>query len=79
SSPLAHPVRPRGTVPLQTLGDARAWLLGLPPTEASRPAWQRAAGLLIAAAEDGTMIGEATDQLERALFLGYRLDLSATE
>ncbi|RAI44687.1 hypothetical protein [Rhodoplanes roseus] len=78
TAPLSRPVRPRGRTPLRSLAEARAYLLTLPPAEAARPAWQTAAGLLITAAEAGTMAAteEATAQLERALFIGYRLDMT---
>ena len=78
SRPLARPFRSRiGAVP-RMLDDARTYLLELADTEAERPAWQSAAGLLVAAAESGTAeaIAAATDQIERAMLLSYRLDLS---
>ncbi len=46
---------------------------------AERPVWQYATRLLLQAAENGDRgsIRAATDQLERALFFTYRLDLKS--
>ncbi|WP_408095208.1 hypothetical protein [Rhodoplanes sp. SY1] len=78
SSTLARPIRPRDGAPLRTLGNARAYLLSLPEGEAVRPAWQTAAALVLAAAESGdrAAVLAATDQIERALFVAYRLDMT---
>jgi hypothetical protein len=54
-------------------------MLKLPDAIAIWQAWLRAGELLLAAAKYPTddAIGEATDQLERALFLSYREDITA--
>ena len=62
-----------------TLADARDYMLKRPDAIAVWQAWLLAAELLLAAAKYPTddAIGEATDQLERALFLSYREDITA--
>lgn len=62
--PLARPLKPRDHAELRTLDDARAYMLGLPDDISARQAWQQAATLLLAAAEDPTKgaIGDATRQ-----------------
>ena len=54
---------------LATLADARAFVLTLQPSDQDRNAWQRAAALLIEAAEHGGDIEAATVQVQLALFL----------
>jgi hypothetical protein len=51
------------------LGDARDFMLHQP--DAIRQSWQRAAGLLLAAA-DGAEVDGVTKQIELALFLEAR-------
>ena len=60
-----------------TLDDARAYMLALPEGVQVRPYWQRAAELVLAAADGGDVVA-ATDQLALALFIEYRLDVRAT-
>ena len=76
---LAKPLKPRDHAELRTLADARDYILKLPDAIAIWQAWLRAGELLLAAAKYPTddAIGEATDQLERALFLSYREDITA--
>jgi hypothetical protein len=57
---------------LQTLADARAFILGHPAHIQQRQSWQRAAELMIAAAEKGERLEDATRQIELALFLEAR-------
>ena len=75
---LARTLKPRDHAPLVTLADARAYMLGLPPSVAEWNAWQQASKLILAASEDSSeeSIGAATDQLEVALFVTYRQDMS---
>jgi hypothetical protein len=76
---LAKPLKPRDHPELVTLGNARDYMLKLPDEIASRQAWLQAAELLLAAAKYPTddAIAEATEQLDRALFLTYREDMGA--
>ncbi len=66
---LPHAVKPTRGEPIQTLADARAYVLALPPGIRHQDDWQRTAELLVAAAESGAGIDveQATFQLERAL------------
>jgi hypothetical protein len=75
---LAKPLKPRDHAELRTLADARDYMLTLPPAIADWQAWQQAGKLLLAAANETTKatIAEATDRVERALFLIYREELS---
>ena len=69
NSKLSRAVEPVRAEPLQTLADARTYILALPPGVRTQDDWESAARLLIAAAESGTGfdIEQATFQLERAL------------
>lgn len=58
---------------LTTLSDARAYMLALPSYRSSRIAWQKAAQLLLAAA-DGGDIAAASLQLERAMLMDGDMD-----
>jgi hypothetical protein len=62
-----------GTI-LCTLADGRAFVLGLSKDQQLRLSWQEATRLMLEACENG-QIPTATDQLERALFLNYFLEL----
>jgi hypothetical protein len=75
-----RPLKPVDHPPLKSLSDARVYMLELPDGVARIEVWQYAAELLLKAADDGDQasIRHATDQLERALFLTYRLDLKST-
>jgi hypothetical protein len=79
SPALARPVKPANFPPLATVEDACAYMLTLPEAVAMLTNWQHAARLCVAARERPTprIIAEFTDQLELALTLSWRLDLSA--
>jgi hypothetical protein len=62
---------------LQTLSDARAYAVALPATSGAQKHWQRAAELMLAAAESGD-VSAASAQIEKALFLEMRLDVVKT-
>ena len=72
-SQLSHPIVLRDGTKLETLSEARAFILGEPSHIQERISWQEAAELLMAAAEDGARIKDATEQIEMALFLEARL------
>jgi hypothetical protein len=57
---------------LVTLADARAFILNEPKHIQGRNSWQRAAELMIQAAEHGGSIEAAIGQIELALFLEAR-------
>jgi hypothetical protein len=59
---------------LCTLADGRAFVLGLSKDQRLRLSWQEATRMMLQACENG-QIPTATDQLERALFLNYFLEL----
>jgi hypothetical protein len=67
---LAHAVAPVRGEPMQTLAQAGAFVLALPPGVQHQDDWERTADLLLAAADSGRDldIEQATFQLERALF-----------
>jgi hypothetical protein len=79
SAKLAKPLKPRNHAELRTLGNARDYMLKLPDAVASWQAWLHAGDLLLAAAKHPTddAIAEVTDQIDRALFLTYREDMTA--
>lgn len=81
SAKLAKPLKPREHAELRTLADARAYMLELPRNLASYRAWQRAAELVLAAAESpsSAAIAEATKQLELAMLLTARTEMPAVE
>jgi hypothetical protein len=76
SANLAKPLKPRGQPELRTLADARDYMLKLPDAIASTQVWLRVEDFLLAAAAEPTdaTIGDATAQLDFALFTTYRLD-----
>ena len=78
SARIPSPLHPKDHEPIRTLAEARAYMLALPPAVAAQSAWQAAAGRLIEAAETGDPVKVAAfaRQIERALFVSYRLDLS---
>lgn len=80
-TPLARPLKPRDHAELRTLDDARAYMLELPEGIAARQAWQQAAALLLAAAEDPAKaaIADATRQVELAMFTSALTDMPADE
>jgi hypothetical protein len=61
---------------LRTLGDARDFMLDQPNGIQERRSWQKAAELLLAAAENGADVEAVTKQIELALFLEARVVLS---
>jgi len=67
SAPLSRPLTLRDGKRLATLADAQAFALALQPGDQERNAWQKAAGLLIDAAEHGGNVGAATEQVALAL------------
>jgi hypothetical protein len=72
SAKLARPIVLReGTEPI-TLADVRAFILAEPEHIQSRNSWQRAAELLMKAADGGDDIEAATRKVEDALFLEAR-------
>jgi hypothetical protein len=62
---------------LRTLNDARAYAVALPATSGAQKHWQRAAELMLAAAESGD-VSAASEQIQKALFLDMRLDVVKT-
>jgi hypothetical protein len=68
---LSRVVAPIRSEPLQTLADARAYILSLPPGTRHHDDWERAADLLMAevGSASDTDIEQATFQIERALLL----------
>lgn len=68
SAPLSKPLTLRDGKKLETLADARRLILTLPDGDQERNAWQKAAELLMAAA-DGGDVDAATEQVAAALFM----------
>jgi hypothetical protein len=68
---LSRVVTPIRSEPLQTLSDARSYILSLPPGTRHHDDWERAADLLMAAVGSAskTNIEQATFRIERALLL----------
>ena len=68
---LSHVVAPVRGNSIATLADACAYVFALAPGVKHQPDWQRAADLLIVAAQSGRGldIEQATFAFERALFL----------
>jgi hypothetical protein len=68
---LSHVVAPTRGESIQTLAEACAYVFALSPGVRHQEDWQRAADLLIVAAQSksGLDIEQATFQFERALFL----------
>jgi hypothetical protein len=73
--PLRRVVTPIGGAPMRTLSDARDFIVELPKGTRQQEIWDRAADLLIKAAESGrdTEIEAATFKVECALLLQRRL------
>ncbi len=80
SSPsLTRPIKPiNGTRSLYTIDDACAYLISLPGQIAMMQAWELAADLALKARQNptATALDDFTHQLELALFLTDRLDLT---
>jgi hypothetical protein len=72
SSDLARPIVLRDGTRLETLSDARGFILSLPEADQMRQAWQTAAGDLVEVAEGRGDLEGVTKQIERALFLQLR-------
>ena len=72
---LSWPLTLRDGRTLRSLADARAFVLALPPAYQEYNAWQRAAALLIDAAENGGDVRAATDQVFAALFVQANVKL----
>ena len=75
SAPLSRQIVTRDGTVLRTLADARDFVLRLPPAYQEHNAWQRAAALLIDAAENGGDIRAATDAVFAALFVQAKVQL----
>ena len=79
-APLTRSIQVKDGPALRTLNDARAYMLDHLPEEAkARHSWQKAAELLLAAAEGVDDVGAATGQVELAIFLQARLLPQETE
>ena len=74
SAPLSRQIVTRDGTVLRTLADARDFVLRLPPAYQEYNAWQRAAALLIDAAENGD-VRAATDAVFAALFVQANVKL----
>ena len=80
STPLPRSIQVKDGPALRTLNDARAYMLDHLPEEAkARHSWQKAAELLLAAAEGVDDVGAATGQVELAIFLQAKLLPQETE
>src|SRR5262249_26968471 len=79
SPPLTRPIKPiNRTRSLYTIDDACAYLVSLPSKVAGLQAWECTADLARRARQDPTnaALDEFTGQLELALFVTDRLDLT---
>jgi hypothetical protein len=72
SADLARPIAVKGGPTLRTLREARDFMLDQPEHIQQRRSWQRAAELLLEAAENGADVEAVTKQVELALFLEAR-------
>jgi redox-regulated HSP33 family molecular chaperone len=69
-SKLSRPISLKTGTKLETLADARAFILDmLPESDHDRSSWQHATELLIEAAERGAASRQRPNKIERALFL----------
>jgi hypothetical protein len=77
--PLSRPVKPIDCPALTTLEGACEYMLALPKRVVLQTHWQNAARLWMAARERPSVhaIADLTEQLELALMLSFRLDVSA--
>jgi hypothetical protein len=71
STRLARPIDVIGGPTLRTLAEARAFMVAMPQGDQLRTAWQRAAELILAAANGGS-VAAVTRQVELALFMQAR-------
>jgi hypothetical protein len=70
SARLTRSIQVKDGPTLRTLNDAREYMLDhLPEGDQARASWQKAAELLLAAADGLDDVGAATGQVELALFL----------
>ena len=70
SAPLTRPIQVKDGTTLRTLNDARGYMLDhVPEADQARRSWQKAAELLLAAADGLDDVGAATGQVELAIFL----------
>ena len=78
-TPLSRPIKPIDCPALTTLEGACEYMLALPKRVVGLTHWQQAARLWMAARERPSVraIVELTEQLELALTLSFRLDVSA--
>ena len=68
SAPLTRSIQVKDATSLPTLNDARAYMLDhLPEADQARQSWQKAAELLLAAADGLDDVGAATGQVELAI------------
>jgi hypothetical protein len=74
SQQLPKPLPTKDGTVLSTIGEASAYMVELPEQSAQNNCWQYAVKLILEQA-DPTRVGY---QVELALFMDYRLDLSAT-
>jgi hypothetical protein len=72
---LTRPLQVRDGPKLETLADAGRLIGTLSLRDQGRQAWIRATEILMAAAERGGSIDEATDAIDAALFLQGKLEL----
>ena len=74
SAPLTRSIQVKDGPALRTLNDARVYMLdNLPENAQARQSWQKAAELLLAAADGLDDVGAATGQVELAIFLQAKL------
>ena len=80
STPLTRSIQVKDGPALRTLNDARVYMLDhLAEEGKARHSWQKAAELLLAAAEGVDDVGAATGQVELAIFLQAKLVPQETE
>jgi hypothetical protein len=72
---LAYPLPTKDGEVLRTIGDARDYLLALPPPREGRNHWQHACELIL----DEADVEAVTSQIHRALFMDGVLDLAALQ
>jgi len=72
SQKLIRPLATKDGGTLRTIGEARAYMLGLSRDRELRAQWQRAAELLLAQAA----VADFSKQVELALFYDAKLDVS---
>jgi hypothetical protein len=74
SQQLPKPLRTKDGTVLKTIGEASAYMVELPEKSAQKNCWQYAVKLILELA-GAERVGY---QVKLALFMDYRLDLSAT-